>query len=268
MGEMPVVARAAKHMWEEPCISGEGGSGTIFFSGCPLKCIFFQNRKISAGGFGREITPQRLREIFFELAEEGVHNINLVNPTHFAPAILQAMQGGMPLPVVYNTGGYDSVDTLRMFQGKVQIYLPDMKYALSQPAGRYSGAPDYPETAKAAIKEMFRQTGSYEMDESGILRRGVIIRHLILPENLENTYRVIDWVAETFRPGQVLFSLMSQYTPWGDLSSTSEIDRRLTQEEYDSAMEYLGSSGIEDGFFQELSSAKEEYTPDFDLTGV
>jgi putative pyruvate formate lyase activating enzyme len=178
------------------------------------------------------------------------------------------MQGGMPLPVVYNTGGYDSVDTLRMFQGKVQIYLPDMKYALSQPAGRYSGAPDYPETAKAAIKEMFRQTGSYEMDESGILRRGVIIRHLILPENLENTYRVIDWVAETFRPGQVLFSLMSQYTPWGDLSSTSEIDRRLTQEEYDSAMEYLGSSGIEDGFFQELSSAKEEYTPDFDLTGV
>ena len=268
MPDMPVAARAAKHMWEEPCISGERGSGTIFFSGCPLKCVFCQNRKISAGGFGKAITPGRLREIFFELAQQGVHNINLVNPTHFAKPILEAMQGGMPLPVVYNTGGYDSVQTLRMFEGMVQIYLPDMKYALSQPAGRYSAAPDYPETAKKAILEMFRQTGSYVVDDDGILQRGVIIRHLILPDNLENTYRVIDWVSETFSPGQVLFSLMSQYTPWGDLSKTPEINRRITRQEYDSAMEYLEASGIEDGFFQDLSSAKEEYTPDFDLTGI
>ena len=268
MGLKPVVARAAKHMWEEPCISGKHGSGTIFFSGCPLKCVFCQNEKISAQGFGKEITTEHLREIFFQLAEQGVHNINLVNPTHFAHAILKAMQPYMPLPVVYNSGGYENVETLSMFRGKVQIYLPDMKYALAQPAQRYSRAADYPQVAKKAIMEMFNQTGSYEMDDEGILKRGVIIRHLVLPENLENTYRVIDWVSQTFQPGQVLFSLMSQYTPWGDLSQVPEISRRLNQDEYDRAMDYLQTSGIEDGFFQELSSAKEEYTPDFDLTGV
>ena len=172
------------------------------------------------------------------------------------------------MPVVWNSGGYDSIETLRRFEGKVQIYLPDMKYALGAPAARYSGAPDYPETAKRAILEMHRQTGPYHMREDGLLARGVVIRHLILPENLDNTYRVIDWVAETFSPGDVLFSLMSQYTPCGDLAAFPELRRRLRPEEYAAAMAHLEASGIEDGFFQELSSAKEEYIPEFDLRGI
>jgi putative pyruvate formate lyase activating enzyme len=267
-GTMPVVAKAMLHYWEEPIISGERGSGTVFFSGCPLGCVYCQNRKISAGKIGKTVTPARLREIYFELIGKGAHNINLVTPTHFTPAILESLVGGLPVPVVWNSGGYEDPDTLRLLEGKVQIYLPDMKYALPETAARYSGAPDYPETAKRAIAEMCRQTGPYVLDEDGLLKSGVLIRHLVLPENLENTYRVIDWVAETFAPGEVLFSLMSQYTPGGDLAPFPELERRLTAAEYDAAMSYLESSGIEDGFFQELSSAKEEYTPDFDLDGV
>ena len=268
MGEDPVLARAALHLWEEPCISGERGSGTVFFSGCALRCVYCQNGAISTGRYGKTITVRRLREIFFELAAQGAHNINLVNPTHYAGSILAAMEGGMPLPVVYNTGGYDRVVTLRRFDGKVQIYLPDMKYADGGLARRYSAAPDYPAVARAAIEEMYRQVGDYEIGEDGLLRKGVVIRHLILPGNLDNTRRVMDWVAETFAPGQVLFSLMSQYTPCGDLSQFPELQRRITREEYDEAMAYLKRSGIEDGFFQELSSAQEEYIPPFDLTGV
>jgi len=268
VGYKPVLARAALHFWEEPCISGDKGSGTIFFSGCSLRCVFCQNRAISVELHGKEVSIDRLREIFYELADRGAHNINLVNPTHFAESILKAMQGGMPLPVVYNTGGYDSVNTLKRFEGKVQIYLPDLKYASSDIARRYSSAANYPPVAQAAILEMYRQVGDFEIGDDGLLRKGVIIRHLILPNNIENTKRVIDWVAESFLPGQVLFSLMSQYTPCGDLSEFPELQRRITQEEYDEAMAYLESSGIEDGFFQELSSAQEEYIPPFDLTGI
>ena len=264
----PVLARAMLHMWEEPCISGERGSGAVFFSGCSLKCVFCQNVQISTGGFGKHISVGRLREIFFELIEQGAHNINLVNPTHYADAILQALEGGLPVPVVYNTGGYDKLETLRRLEGHVDVYLPDFKYADTAPAWRYSAAGDYPETAKRAILEMFRQTGPWRADADGILQKGVVIRHMILPDNLENTYRVIDWVAETFRPGDVLFSLMSQYTPCGNLSAFPELQRRLTREEYDAAMDHLADSGIEDGFFQELSSAKEEYIPAFDLQGI
>jgi putative pyruvate formate lyase activating enzyme len=268
MGLSPVVARAMLHMWEEPCISGTNGSGTVFFSGCALNCVYCQNHDISFGRFGKPVTVRRLREIYFELLAQGAHNINLVNPTHFADAVLESLEGGLPVPVVWNSGGYDSVPTLRRLEGTLQIYLPDMKYALPEPAARYSKAPDYPETAKAAILEMFRQTGPYVMNDDGLLKSGVVIRHLILPENLENTFHVIDWVAETFSPGDVLFSLMSQYTPCGDLSAFHELQRRLSQAEYDAATSYLEASGIEDGFFQELSSAKEEYIPEFDLRGI
>ncbi|MBQ8974746.1 MAG: 4Fe-4S cluster-binding domain-containing protein [Oscillospiraceae bacterium] len=268
MTDTPVVARAALHMWEEPCISGENGSGAVFFSGCALRCVYCQNAQISSGRYGKPISLARLREIFFELAEQGAHNINLVNPTHFARPILQAMEGGMPLPVVYNTGGYDSADTLRLFEGKVDIYLPDMKYALPELGKKYSAAPDYPEKAVVAIMEMYRQVGDFVIGDDGLLKKGVVIRHLILPGNLENTFAVIDWAAKTFAPGQVLFSLMSQYTPCGDLQRFPELRRRITQGEYDAAMEHLERSGIEDGFFQELSSAAEEYIPPFDLTGV
>jgi putative pyruvate formate lyase activating enzyme len=256
------------HHWEEPCISGTSGSGTVFFSGCALNCVYCQNRDISLGRYGKAITVERLREIYFELIAQGAHNINLVNPTHFAEAVLESLEGGLPVPVVWNSGGYDSVETLRRLEGKVQIWLPDMKYALTEPAARYSRAPDYPETAKRAILEMFRQTGPYVTDEDGLLKSGVIVRHLILPENLENTYRAVDWVSGTFSPGDVLFSLMSQYTPCGDLSAFPELQRRLTKEEYDAAVSYLEASGVEDGFYQELSSAAEEYIPEFDLRGI
>ena len=268
MGESPVIARAAKHMWEEPCISGENGSGTVFFSGCSLKCVFCQNEKISAGGFGAPVTHERLREIFSELIADGVHNINLVNPTHFSEAVIKALSEPLPVPVVWNCGGYDDVETLKRLNGRVQIYLPDMKYALSAPAAKYSKAPDYPETAKAAISEMFRQTGPYVMGDDGLLKSGVIIRHLVLPGQLENTFRVIDWVEKTFRPGDVLFSLMSQFTPTEKCSAYPEINRTLTQEEHDAAVAYLLDSDIEDGFFQELESASDSFVPDFDLTGV
>ena len=268
MGTLPRLARAAAHMWEEPCISGERGSGTVFFSGCPLRCVFCQNGQISSGGFGKTVSVARLREIFLELVSSGVHNINLVNPTHYIDCVIEACSGGLPVPVVWNSGGYESVGSLRRLEGIADIYLPDMKYALNAPAARYSAAADYPETAKEAIREMFRQTGPYVMGEDGLLRSGVVIRHLILPGNLDNTRAVIDWVSSEFAPGDVLFSLMSQYTPCGDLSGFPEISRRITPEEYSEAVSYLEASDIEDGFYQELSSAKEEYIPDFDLTGV
>ena len=206
------VARAALHFWEEPCISGTRGSGTVFFSGCTLRCCYCQNGRISAGGAGKDITPRRLREIFDELIAQGAHNIELVTATHFLPWILPALEPRLPVPVVYNCGGYERVETLRALEGRVDIYLPDLKYADGALAGALSGAPDYFPVACDAIREMFRQVGPWEIRE-GLLVRGVLIRHLVLPGQLENTRRVIDWVAETFRPGEVLFSLMSQYTP-------------------------------------------------------
>ncbi len=268
MGENPRVARAALHFWEEPCISGTRGSGAVFFSGCSLRCVFCQNQEISAGGFGKDISVERLREIFDELIARGAHNINLVNPTHFAGAIAEALDKPLPVPVVYNSGGYDRVETLRMLDGKVQVYLPDMKYAQAELGARYARADDYPEFAKAAIQEMVRQTGPYQLDENGMLVSGVLIRHLVLPGHLQNTRQVIDWVAQTFAPGTVLFSLMSQYIPCGDLSHTPELNRRLTKREQDAAEDYLFAAGIEDGFVQERASAKQEYIPAFDLTGV
>ena len=259
------VARAALHLWEEPPLSGTRGSGTVFFSGCTLRCCYCQNREISAGGFGRAITTGRLREIFEELIAQGAHNINLVTPTHFLPWLLPALAPKLPVPVVYNCGGYESVETLRLLEGKVDVYLPDLKYADAALAARLSAAPDYFPAATAAIREMFRQTGPYVM-EDGLLKRGVMIRHLVLPGQLDNTRRCIDWVAQTFSPGQVLFSLMSQYTP--QPGSEGPLGRHVTAGEYRSAVAYMKNCGITDGFTQERTAAREEYTPPFDLTGV
>ena len=261
----PVVARAALHHWEEPCISGTGGSGAVFFSGCVLGCVFCQNGRISRERWGKAVSAVRLREIFEELIAQGAHNINLVSPTPFAPAILEALAEPLPVPVVWNTGGYERVKTLERLEGKVQIWLPDLKYADNALAARYSGAPDYFETASAAILEMYRQAGDYVL-EDGLLRRGVVIRHLLLPGALENAKAVMDWVAEAFRPGQVLFSLMAQYTP--QPGAQGLLSRRVTGAEYRAALAYMENLGIVDGYCQDASSARSEYTPPFDLTGV
>lgn len=264
MGALPVVSRAAPHFWEEPCISGERGSGAVFFAGCNLRCVFCQNYDISVLRRGTEIPVSRLRAIFSELLAQGVHNINLVTGTHFAEAIREALEPQPSVPVVWNCGGYESVETLRRLEGKLQVYLPDMKYADGKLAGELSAAPDYPRVAAAAIREMFRQTGPYVLDGDGMLVRGVMIRHLVLPGQLDNTFGVLDWIADTFRPGDVLVSLMGQYTPNGHGGP----DRRLTPEEYERAVDYMEALGLLEGYTQELTSAEREYTPPFDGTGV
>ena len=262
----PVAAKAMLHRWEEPCLVGEKGAGTVFFSGCNLRCCFCQNGPISQGEVGKPITAARLREIFRELIAQGAACLDLVTPTHFTPVILEALGDELwPVPVVWNCGGYEKPETLRLLEGKVQVYLPDLKYALPGPAKKYSGAEDYFAWATAAISEMFRQTGPYQIKD-GLLTKGVLIRHLMLPGELENTRRVIDWVAETFQPGDVLFSLMSQYTP--QPGAVGNLARHVTKAEYRSAVAYMENCGITDGFTQERTSAKEEYTPDFDLRGV
>lgn len=267
MPAVPVLARAALHQWEEPPISGTRGSGTIFFSGCSLKCAFCQNEQISRDCFGKPVTLDRLREICLELVGQGAHNINLVNPTHYAHVIVQLLREPLPVPVVWNTGGYDKVETLRALEGKIDIYLPDLKYVEAGPAGRYSNAPDYPQVAKAAILEMFRQTGPCQFGPDGLLKKGVIIRHLVLPGQLEAAKEVMDWVKDTFAPGDVLFSLMSQYIPYGHASDFPEINRPLRRGEARKAEEYMDLLGLE-GFTQEQASASEQYIPPFDLTGV
>lgn len=267
MGEQPVLARAALHFWEEPPISGEKGSGTVFFSGCNLKCVFCQNEIISSEKYGKTVSVERLKEIYSELIAQGAHNINLVTPTHYAHAVAESLKTPLPVPVVYNCGGYESISTLKMLEGKISIYIPDLKYADNALAMRYSAAPEYFETATAAILEMYRQTGDYVINDDGIMQKGIIIRHLVLPGQLDNTKRVIDWVKSTFTDGQVLFSLMSQFTP-NKSCRLDELGRRLNKSEYEEIAEYLYDSGIEDGFMQELSSAKEEYIPPFDLSGI
>ena len=268
MPAVPVLARAALHHWEEPPISGTQGSGTIFFSGCSLGCVFCQNERISHQDFGKAVSMERLRTICEELITQGAHNLNFVNPTHYAHVLSALLEGWRPpVPVVFNTGGYDRVDTLRGLEGKVDIYLPDLKYLDPAAARRCSAAPDYPEAAVAAIREMVRQTGPCQWDENGLLLKGTIIRHLILPGQVGQAKAVMDWVSGEFAPGTVLFSLMSQYTPWGDLSALPELDRRLRPGEIRAAQEYMQNLGLA-GFTQERTSAKEEYTPPFDLTGI
>ena len=259
------VARAMLHHWEEPPISGQNGAGTVFFSGCTLGCVYCQNGDISAGGFGKDISTARLREIFQELIAQGAHNIELVTPTHFLPWILPALTPRLPVPVVYNCGGYERVETLRALEGLVDVYLPDLKYADGALAAELSGAADYFPVACEAIREMFRQVGPYVL-EDGLLTRGVVIRHLVLPGYLDNTRRVLDWIAETFALGDVLVSLMSQYTPTANM--TGRLARRVTAAEYRAAADYMRNCGITDGFVQERTSAEEAYTPAFDGEGV
>jgi len=263
----PVVARSAPHFWEEPPISGTRGAGTVFFSGCSLRCVFCQNSVISQEGYGKAVTVERLREMFLELIAQGCHNIDLVTPTHYAHAIAQALEEPIPVPVVWNSGGYDSVEVLRALEGKIQIYLPDLKYLDPDRAQRYSGARDYPEVVKGAILEMYRQVGPCVTDEEGILQRGVVIRHLLLPGGLQEAKAVMDWVHETFPQGAVWFSLMSQYVPMGRAAQFPEIDRKLRPSEARAAESYMSALGL-DGFAQDPASADGIYIPNFDLTGV
>lgn len=268
-GAEMTAARAGLHFWEEPCISGTGGSGAVFFSGCNLRCVFCQNRAISRGGCGKEITVTRLREIFDELIWQGADNINLVTPTHFTDKIAEALAAEkLPVPVVWNSSAYEEPETLKQLEGLVDIYLPDYKYADGALAARFSHAPDYPQKAWAAIGEMVRQRGDWRMDEDGLLLSGVLIRHLVLPGHTDNTLDVIDRITGAYTDDNVLFSLMSQYTPPEEPLPYPELNRRLTKEEYDRAVDYLYLCGWENGYVQELSSAQSEYTPDFDGSGV
>lgn len=274
MGERIVAARAGLHMWEEPCISGKSGSGAVFFSGCVMRCKFCQNNEISREKKGKEISEARLSEIFLELEEQGALNINLVNPTHFVPQIIRSLERakkqGLRVPVVYNSGGYERVETLKMLDGLVDIYLPDVKYFSEELAVKLSSAPRYFETAMSAVSEMVRQTGRPVFDESGeILQRGTIVRHLVLPNCYKDSVEVIKRVGERFG-GEILFSLMSQYTPFGEVKTNPEfkkMNRRITTFEYEKALDAVLEAGLQ-GFMQEKSSAKEEYTPSFDFTGI
>lgn len=266
---LPRIARAAPHYGEEPCISGERGSGTVFFSGCNLRCVFCQNHEISRGAAGKTVTVERLRDILLELQDMGVHNINLVTPTHYVDAVVPALEmAKLSIPVAWNSSGYDSVEQLKRLEGLVQIYMPDFKYMDEALAARYSSARDYPETAKSAILEMYRQTGNFVLDDEDMLQKGVLIRHLILPEAEENTCAVIDFVADAFPPDGVLFSLMAQYTPMPNTERFPELQKTVSAEVNDAMLEYMLSRGIENGFWQEPTSATEDMIPSFDLTGV
>lgn len=266
------VARAALHMWEEPCLSGSTGSGTVFFSGCSLRCCFCQNNAISMGGRGKATTPGQLAEIFLALQEKGACNINLVTPTHFVPqiipALLTAKKEGLSLPIVYNTGGYEKVETLRLLEGLIDVYLPDLKYVSTRLSTRYSDAPDYFTSASAAIEEMFRQTGSPVFDaKSNLMKRGVIVRHLLLPRRLADSKKVVDYLFRTYG-GNIYISIMNQYTPLRMFREMPELNRRVSHKEYNALIDYCLSLGIENAFIQEGETASESFIPPFDLTGV
>lgn len=267
MGSTVTAARAAAHYWEEPVISGSFGSGAVFFSGCTLKCAYCQNYNISQQKEGKNISTSRLREIFEQLIEEGVQNINLVTPTHFLPSILPALTPKLPVPVVYNCGGYESVQTLRALEGLVDVYLPDYKYSDCVLAETLSQAPDYPDIAARAIEEMYRQTGKFQIEDEQ-LKRGVLVRHLVLPGQIDNSLGVLDWFSQTFAKHEALFSLMCQYVPSGRAKNLPPFDRRLTEEEYDAVLSYMMLLGIEDGFTQDFASASQEFIPQFDQTGL
>lgn len=254
-----LVAKTMRHMWEEPVLAGSGGSGALFFGGCTLGCKYCQNAAISGGPVGKPTDSAGLRQIFEDLIAQGAENIDLVTPTHFLPTILPALEPKLPVPVVCNCGGYERVETLRELEGKIDIYLPDFKYADSALAADLSGAPDYFPRAQDAIREMVRQTGAPRWQGDKLLR-GTVIRHLILPGHVDNSLRVLDWIGETFAPGQVLVSLMRQYTPMGNLPAP--FDRRVTEEEYQAVLSWMYLNDLE-GFTQEAESADRGFIPDF-----
>ena len=265
------VARAALHFWEEPCISGTNGSGTVFFSGCTLRCCYCQNYEISSKCFGKEISVLRLAEIFLELQAKGAHNINLVTGTQYIPQILLALdkvRSSLKIPVVYNCGGYERIETVKALKGYVDIFLPDLKYFSSELSRKYSGAADYFEVASKAVAQMIEQTGGLEFDRQGIMQKGVIIRHLVIPGARKDSIKILNWINDNLPKGKFLLSLMSQYTPIRPASKYRELGRRITSLEYNSVVDEAIRLGLTDGFMQEKSSAKEEYTPPFDLEGV
>ena len=258
----PGVAHVAKtmiHKWEEPGLAGEGGSGAIFFGGCTLGCAYCQNRDISRKPVGKPVDSGALRAMMEDLIAQGAENIDLVTPTQYLPTILPALEEKLPVPVVYNCGGYERVETLKLLEGKVDIYLPDLKYGDNRLGKALSGAPDYFQVATAAIREMVRQTGAVEWDGDKIIR-GTVIRHLILPGFVDNSLKVLDWIGENFAPGQVLVSLMRQYTPMPGLPAP--LDRRITDEEYDAVLSWMYLNDLE-GFTQEAEAAGTQFIPDF-----
>lgn len=254
-----LVAKTMIHKWEEPALAGAGGSGAVFFGGCTLRCRYCQNGAISSGPVGAPMDPGQLRQAMEALICQGAENIDLVTPTQFLPTLIPALSPKLPVPVVYNCGGYERVETLKKLEGMVDIYLPDMKYASSILAAQLSRAGDYPEVAKAAIREMVRQTGPVLWQGDRVIR-GTIIRHLILPGQVENSLRVLDWIGETFRPGEVLVSLMRQYTPVG--VQQPPLDRRITDEEYDAVLSWMFLNDLE-GFTQEKEAADKGFIPEF-----
>lgn len=280
------AARAALHMWEEPCISGTNGSGTVFFSGCTLRCVYCQNSSIASGQHGKNISIQRLSDIFLELQDKGAHNINLVTPTHFVPGLVRALElsksHGLNIPIVYNTGSYESLETLRQLDGLVDIYLPDLKYYSSELSLRYSHAKDYFDVASNAISEMVRQTGepifeeqnkdalfinAEDSDTMPLMTHGVIVRHLVLPGHTDDSKKIIDYLHNTYAD-KIYISIMNQFTPISSLNDYPEINRKISEAEYDEVVDYAISIGVENGFIQEGNTAEESFIPPFDLTGI
>lgn len=265
------IARAALHMWEEPCISGKEGSGAVFFSGCALRCCFCQNRAISGGQQGKTVTVKRLAEIFLELQEQNANNINLVTAGQFVPqvaaAIILARDQGLKIPVVYNSSGYESLDALKMLEGLVDIYLPDFKYMDSDLALKYSHAKDYPEVAKEALKEMVRQVGEPEFDDRGMIQKGIIVRHLLLPGHVRDSKNVLKYLIDTYE-NRIYISLMNQYTPMPAMKGDPLLSRKVTEREYERLIDYGISLGLENGFIQEGETAKESFIPEFNGEGI
>lgn len=265
------LARAALHMWEEPCISGTKGSGAVFFSGCGLRCCFCQNHDIAIGSRGLAVSVERLGEIFLELKEKGAANINLVTGAHYVPQIIEALKlarmQGMDLPVVYNSSGYEKMETLKLLEGYVDIYLPDLKYMEPDLAQKFSHAPDYVERAKAAIKEMVRQSGSCQFGEDGYIRRGTIVRHLILPGHTKNSRKVLRYLHETYGE-EIYISIMNQYTPVREFGEFKELNRKVTKREYEKVLDTAVEMGIQNGFIQEGETASESFIQEFDYEGV
>lgn len=284
------AARAALHFWEEPCLSGKNGSGAVFFSGCNMRCIFCQNYHIAHGQSGKEITVERLTEIFLELQAKKAHNINLVTPTHYIPQIITALEKakntGLTIPVIYNTSGYEKVDTLKSLEGLVDIYLPDLKYHDSALSKKYSNAPDYFKTASSAIEEMFRQVGApvfelpvtgeslferensrRDISEISLMKKGVIVRHLLLPDCAEDSRYILRYLYKTYGDS-IYISIMNQYTPLPQVSGIPSLNRRITDEEYDSVIDYAISLGIENAFIQEGGTSSESFIPVFDYEGI
>ena len=265
------VSRAALHFWEEPCISGESGSGAVFFSGCNLHCIYCQNYSISSHKIGKEISIERLVEIFYELKDKGANNINLVTGSHFIPsireAILIAKNKGFTLPFIFNCGGYESVDSLEMLDGLIDVYLPDFKYISSDLSNELSHANNYPEIAKLAISEMYRQVGTPVFSSEGLIKKGMIVRHLVLPGYLEESKMVLDYLYKTYSDN-IYISIMSQYTPMPNTKKLPHLKRKLSKHEYSSIISYATNLGIENAYIQEGDVAKESFIPEFDLSGI